>query len=42
MKLLTFGGFGIWWMVDLILLLMGKLRDADDGAVNPPWTPDKD
>jgi TM2 domain-containing membrane protein YozV len=41
LKLLTLGGFGIWWIVDLILLSMGKLSDADNGAVNPPWTPSK-
>lgn len=26
-KLLTFGGFGIWWLVDLVLLLAGKQKD---------------
>jgi len=41
LKLLTLGGFGIWWMVDLALLLIGKLPDADGGAVNPPWAPSK-
>ena len=41
LKLLTFGGFGIWWMVDLVLLAMGKLYDADNGAVNPPWMSSK-
>jgi TM2 domain-containing membrane protein YozV len=39
LKLLTFGGLGIWWMVDLVLLAMGKLSDADNGVVNPPWAP---
>ena len=28
-KLLTFGGCGVWWLVDLILLVMGKMTDAD-------------
>ncbi|MCL2633939.1 MAG: TM2 domain-containing protein [Oscillospiraceae bacterium] len=23
-KLLTFGGFGIWWLIDIIMLLTGK------------------
>lgn len=41
LKLITFGGFGIWWMVDLILLLTDKLSDADNGAVSPPWMPRK-
>ena len=37
LKLLTFGGFGVWWMFDLILLSIGKLHDADDGTLKPPW-----
>jgi hypothetical protein len=28
-KLVTVGGFGIWWIVDVVLLLMGAMRDAD-------------
>jgi len=28
-KLVTVGGFGIWWIVDVVLLLMGAVRDAD-------------
>jgi len=27
LKLLTFGGFGLWWLVDLILVLSGAQRD---------------
>lgn len=27
LKLITFGGFGIWWLVDLILVLAGAQRD---------------
>lgn len=27
LKLFTFGGFGIWWLVDLILVLAGAQRD---------------
>lgn len=26
-KLLTFGGFGIWWLVDLILIALKKVPD---------------
>ena len=26
-KLLTFGGLGVWWLVDLILVLVGAQRD---------------
>lgn len=28
LKLLTGGGCGIWWLVDLILIVMDKLPDA--------------
>lgn len=28
-KLLTFGGFGIWTLIDLILIVLGKLPAAD-------------
>ena len=23
-QLMTFGGFGIWWLVDMVLLLLGE------------------
>ena len=26
----TFGGIGLWWMYDLVLMLAGEFRDADD------------
>ncbi len=26
-QLLTGGGFGIWWVVDLILIIVGRFRD---------------
>ena len=29
LKLITFGGFGIWTIVDLVLILMGKMTDKD-------------
>ncbi|HWL78552.1 Ltp family lipoprotein [Microbacterium sp.] len=29
LKLITFGGFGIWWLIDLILILAGAARDKD-------------
>jgi hypothetical protein len=29
LKLITFGGCGIWWLIDLILIAMNKLKDAD-------------
>ena len=29
LKLLTFGLCGIWWLIDLILIAVGSLNDAD-------------
>ena len=31
LKLLTFEGLGVWYMVDLVLLMVDALPDADDG-----------
>jgi TM2 domain-containing membrane protein YozV len=33
LKLVTFGGFGIWWLVDLILVLTGAQRDKQGNAL---------
>jgi hypothetical protein len=29
----TLGGFGIWWLVDMIMILSGEFRDADHKRV---------
>jgi TM2 domain-containing membrane protein YozV len=29
LKLITGGGLGIWWLIDVILILIGKMTDAD-------------
>jgi TM2 domain-containing membrane protein YozV len=29
LKLLTFGGFGIWALIDLIRIITGSLKDAE-------------
>ena len=34
-KLLTLGGLGIWWFVDIILLVIGELQPADESNWNP-------
>ena len=31
--LLTMGGLGIWWLVDLILLIVGAFSDSDGATV---------
>ncbi|XP_071948648.1 TM2 domain-containing protein 2-like [Antedon mediterranea] len=34
-KLLTLGGLGIWWVVDIILLVTGQLMPADEFSWSP-------
>ena len=29
LKLTTCGGFGIWWLIDLIMIATGKLKPKD-------------
>lgn len=31
-KLLTFGGFGIWWLIDLIMICTGSLQPKDGSS----------
>ena len=33
LKLLTFGGFGIWALIDFVLIVMRKLHDARGNAL---------
>ena len=35
LKLLTIGGVGVWWMVDLILIIIGQLRPNDESSWEP-------
>ena len=28
LKLLTGGGLGIWWLIDIIMIATGKMKDA--------------
>ena len=37
LKLVSFGGLGIWYLIDLILLLFGKMRDAHGGVLRRPF-----
>jgi TM2 domain-containing membrane protein YozV len=34
LKLVTMGGCGIWSLIDLILIIMGKLKDADGNELD--------
>ena len=29
LKIITFSGFGIWWLIDVILIACNKLKDAE-------------
>ena len=37
LKLLTLGGFGFWWLLDIVLLLLNKFRDAEGGILRGPF-----
>jgi hypothetical protein len=31
--LITGGGLGLWWLIDLIILIVGSFTDADGATV---------
>ena len=33
LKLFTLGGFFLWWIIDVILLLVGAMRDGEGGVL---------
>lgn len=33
LKIITFAGFGIWWLVDVILIATGKTTDSNGNAL---------
>src|SRR5437868_9260108 len=37
LELITVGGLGIWWLVDMILILTGSFRDGDGQKITE-WT----
>lgn len=37
MKLITFGGLGIWWITDVMLLLCGKMCDVEGRIIRKPF-----
>ena len=37
LQLLTLGGLGIWWLIDLIMIVVGNFRDGD-GVKITEWT----
>ena len=36
LKLVTFGGLGIWYVIDVVLILTGALPDADGRQLKNP------
>ncbi|MGH7662687.1 MAG: TM2 domain-containing protein [Gemmatimonadaceae bacterium] len=36
LQLVTFGGFGVWWLIDFIMIVVGSFRDKD-GARITEW-----
>ena len=37
LQLVTLGGLGIWWMIDLIMIIVGSFKDADGNRITE-WT----
>jgi hypothetical protein len=37
LQLRTLGGYGIWWVVDVLLIATGALRDAEGGRLTKEW-----
>lgn len=35
LMLITFGGFGIWWLIDLIMIIAMRFRDKQDLLIEP-------
>jgi len=35
--IITLGGFGIWWIIDFILIVTGSMKD-DEGKLVKIWT----
>ncbi|MDD3243394.1 MAG: TM2 domain-containing protein [Eubacteriales bacterium] len=33
LKLITAGGFGIWWLVDIIMIATGKMTDKNGNSL---------
>ena len=33
LKLVTLGGFGLWWLIDLIMLVTGSYKDGNGNPI---------
>ena len=38
LKLFTLGGYGVWWLIDVIRICCGTMRDSDGGVVRRPFS----
>jgi len=36
LKLITLGGLGVWYIIDLVLLSVGQIRDTEGRPLQPP------
>ena len=34
LKLVTLGGLGLWWLIDLIMLVTGSYKDGDGNPIS--------
>jgi TM2 domain-containing membrane protein YozV len=37
LQLLTFGGLGVWWLIDMIMIVVGSFTDAEGNRITD-WT----
>ncbi|MDR3562668.1 MAG: TM2 domain-containing protein [Negativicutes bacterium] len=37
LKLITFGGLCLWWLIDLVLLCLNQMRDGNGSVVRRPF-----
>jgi TM2 domain-containing membrane protein YozV len=37
-KMFTLGGFGIWVCYDLVILLLGLMKDSEGKTLKKPWS----
>jgi TM2 domain-containing membrane protein YozV len=38
LKLITMGGLSFWWVADIVLLLFGRMKDANGRILGPSMT----
>ena len=38
LMLITFGGFGIWYLIDFIMIIVGKFEDKKGFVIRPRYS----